>query len=187
MAGVSLPLRALRHRTALVPVEPAAGELPVVADLAALTYFRPEPGRAAVLVGSLDEERDAEPVADPDSADPSVDRAFFEAKSLSVAGRMPERVRVPPWTRGVAGLYDVHEPDWYPVIGATAVPGFFIAAGTSGAWFKGGPSIAALLRHIVTGASGPLLLPRSGCALDATFFRWDRPAIVTPFAGGVVG
>jgi len=187
MAGVALPLRALRHRTALLPVEGGSSDLPIVADFAAETYFRPEPGRAAILVGSFDEINDAEPEDDADHADPGVDRAYYEAKALLVAARMPERVRLPPWTRGVAGLYDVHEPDWYPVIGPTTLDGFFIAAGTSGAWFKGGPSIAVLIRHVVTRASGPVLLPRTGTRLDARFFRCDRAPITTPFAGGVVG
>ena len=188
MAGVSVPLRPLRHRTILVPLgEPAPRDIPMVADLPGRIYFRSEPTQGGVLVGSLDEERDGEPIGDPDALDPRVDGAFYAEKNLAVAKRMPESVRFPSWVRGIAGAYDVHEPDWYPVFSRSEVDGYYLAVGTSGAWFKGGPSIGALMAHLVCESFRPFRFPRTGDECDPAFFRWDRPPITTSFAGGVIG
>ncbi len=186
MAGVSIPLVLERHRTILVPTQGNTADLPTVGDLAANVYFRPDPSQGGILVGSFD-EKDGLPCPDPDACDPTVDRAFYEEKCLAVARRMPEIVRFPPWVRGIAGLYDVHEPDWYPVFDRTEVEGFLVAVGTSGAWFKGGPSIGALMTHLLKNGRTEFTLPRTGASLDPAFFRRDRPPIDTSFAGGVVG
>ncbi len=190
MAGVDLPLFPERHRTIQVPTfggTEGARAIPVVADLPGLVYWRPDPAQGGLHVGTLNDDIDGEPIDDPDDFDPTVDRPYYEGKNITVAQRMPDSVGIGSRAPGIAGVYDVHGPDRYPIFGATAVDGYFVAAGTSGAWFKGGPSIGALMRHVVTGASGPFVLPSLGCELDVSFFRPDRAPITTAFGSGVIG
>lgn len=122
-------------------------DFPAIADLDLGIYARPESG-GNMLVGGTEPECDPlEWIEDPDAANlnPTVDR--YEAQVTRAARRFPE-MTVPNRPKGIAGVYDVAE-DWTPIYDRTALPGFYVAIGTSGNQFKNAPIIGSIMDRVI--------------------------------------
>lgn len=192
MAGCPLPLTTApsRHQTIDLPIgrpwDFAARPIPVCGDLASGIYFRPEPAANAVHVGSLAEEDEREFVTDPDDFNPAPSAEFHDRVGQRMMRRFDE-VRLPSRPRGVAGLYDVTVADFYPILDDTDLDGYYVAIGTSGAWFKGGPVIGHLMAELIATGSKDVRLPRTGRRIDLGFFGRARRPIGAALGGGVIG
>ena len=192
LAGVSedfaVHTRPLRVETHSVPAPPGFmgpdRPGPLVADVDLGTYFRGTPS-GGLLVGGAEPECDPlEWLEDPDDYNPSVTRAIYEAQVYRAARRLPE-LGVPRSPRGIAAVYDVTD-DWIPIYDKTALPGFYVAIGTSGNQFKNAPLVGAYLRAIIdTCESGVdhdetpahFRLPRCGINLDlSAYSRLRQPS-----------
>ena len=95
-------------------------------------------------------EPECDPLAwvdDPDTVDVHPSMELFEAQVTRAARRFPDLV-VPNRPKGIAGVYDVAQ-DWTPVYDKTALPGFYVAIGTSGNQFKNAPVIGSLMDRII--------------------------------------
>jgi sarcosine oxidase subunit beta len=130
------------------------------------TYFRFAPG-GQILVGSQEPACDPlEWLDDADDYDVAPTAPIFERQSLRLARRVPD-VRVPNRPTGIAGVYDVSD-DWIPIYDKTALPGYFVAIGTSGNQFKNAPSIGALMTAIINNEL-------AGEDHDARPVQWQTP------------
>ncbi len=176
MAGVSeefaVRTRPLRVETHSVPAPPGfdveGRPGPLVADLDLGTYFRGTPS-GGLLVGGAEPECDPlEWLEDPDSYNPSVTRSNYEAQVYRAARRLPE-LGVPGTPRGIAAVYDVAD-DWIPIYDKTALPGFYVAIGTSGNQFKNAPLVGSYLRAIIDTCE-------SGVDHDRTPARFHLPHV----------
>lgn len=198
-AGVELPLetRPLRREVHALKnprfTEDGGAGIPVVGDLDAGTYFRPEGAGRDLTVGSADPECDEQEwVEDPDEYVDHVTEPYRQRQCLRLMKRFPE-VRLGP-ARGVANLYDVTVADWYPIIDRTDVPGYYVAIGTSGSSFKTSPVIGRLIAEIIAACEGgrdtdrePIRfeLPRAGVSIDTRFLSRLRGRVAS--SGTVVG
>ena len=121
---------------------------PLVADLDLGTYFRGTPGDG-LLVGGTEPECDPlQWLDDPDAYDPNPTAEVHGAQVLRVARRLPD-LAVPDRARGIAGVYDVSD-DWIPIYDRTALPGYYVAIGTSGNQFKNAPVVGRFLHELIT-------------------------------------
>lgn len=93
-------------------------------------------------------------------------------------------------------MYDVTAQDWYPIVDRTDTRGYFVAIGTSGAWFKAGPVIGRLAAELVTANLAghdtdrePLevALPLTGFRFPMALFSRRRKPVELQFGGGVLG
>ncbi len=192
MAGVSedfaVHTRPLRVETHLVPAPPrfqvADRPGPLVADVDLGTYFRGTPS-GELLIGGAEPACDPlEWLEDPDDYNPSVTRSIYEAQVYRAARRLPE-LGVPGTPRGIAAVYDVAD-DWIPIYDKTALPGFYVAIGTSGNQFKNAPLVGGYLRAIIDACESGVdhdqtparcLLPHSGITLDlSAYSRLRQPS-----------
>jgi sarcosine oxidase subunit beta len=120
----------------------------LVADLDLGTYFRGTPG-GGLLVGGTEPECDPlQWLDDADDYDPNPTQAVYRAQLYRAARRLPE-LTVPEGARGIAGVYDVTD-DWIPIYDRTALPGYYVAIGTSGNQFKNAPVAGRFLAELVT-------------------------------------
>lgn len=170
----------------------APGPMPVIADLLNGFYLRPDPERVRIGVVWAQDETDYVP--DPDQADPTVDRDTLQRRLAAARRRLPE-LEV-EGVMGLMGLYDVTVQDWYPVVDRTDTHGYFVAIGTSGAWFKSAPVIGWLAAAIVTAALEghdldqeplELALPVTGYRFPMALFSRRRPPVPLTYGGGVLG
>ncbi len=109
-------------------------------------YLRPHAG-GRLLIGGMEPECD--PLVwldDPDEAG-SVTAAVWDTQTLRAARRLPG-LAVPSRPSGITGVYDVTD-DWVPVYDRTALPGFYVAAGTSGNQFKNAPLVGELVARLI--------------------------------------
>ncbi len=189
LAGVlgdfAVHTRPLRVETHSVPAPPGfsvEGQPgPLVADIDLGTYFRGTPS-GELLVGGAEPECDRlEWLEDPDDYAPSVTRSTYEAQVYRVARRLPE-LGVPGAPRGIAAVYDATD-DWIPIYDKTALPGFYVAIGTSGNQFKNAPLVGGYLRAIIdTCESGVdhdetpacFFLPHTGLDVDLSAYSRRR-------------
>lgn len=152
MAGVydemKIKTRALRHEVAHVPA-PAGVDWEatgcVTSDSDISTYARPEHGNH-ILAGSEDPACDEREWVDPDDWNPD-----FTEQARIQAMRLAQRysgLPIPNQMRGVVELYDVTE-DWAPVYDKTALPGFYVAIGTSGNQFKNAPVVGKMMTTLI--------------------------------------
>ncbi|MGF1640353.1 MAG: NAD(P)/FAD-dependent oxidoreductase [Rhodospirillales bacterium] len=144
-ADMTIGTRALRQEIAHVAA-PAGGALPFFAsDGDVGVYARPEIG-GHLLVGSEDPPCDRRQWVDPDAFDRNLtDQARTQV--LRLAQRIPA-LGIPDSLRGVVDLYDVSD-DWLPIYDRSAVPGFYMAVGTSGHQFKTAPVVGALMAELI--------------------------------------
>ncbi len=192
LAGVAedfmVSTRPLRVETHSVPAPPGFGPAgrpgPLVADVDLGTYFRGTPS-GEVLVGGAEPACDPwEWLEDPDDYDPSVTRALYETQVYRAARRLPD-LGVPGTPRGIGAVYDVSD-DWLPIYDKTALPGFYVAIGTSGNQFKNAPLVGEYLRAIIDTCEAGVdhdeeparsHLPRTGIDLDlSAYSRRRRPS-----------
>jgi glycine/D-amino acid oxidase-like deaminating enzyme len=156
LAGVgddfTVDVRPMRQEVHHVPAPPGFndGERlgPVVADVDLGTYMRAAAGDS-LLVGGTEPECDPLPwIDDPDTANPHPTPPLYEAQTTRAARRFPD-LRVPAAPRGIAGVYDV-AADWTPIYDRTALPGFYVAMGTSGNQFKNAPVAGRIVASLVS-------------------------------------
>jgi sarcosine oxidase, subunit beta len=125
------------------------GQLPICADLTSGIYFREQIGSRQIIIGSVLEKDEQERVKNPDDFDRSVDRDFVAAKLHALAHRFPDlTIR---GVQGYSGLYTINESDVHPIVGETALSGFYAANGCSGHGFKLAPAIGSLIARSITG------------------------------------
>jgi sarcosine oxidase subunit beta len=198
-AGVELPLetRPLRREVHAQAnplfTEGGTAALPIVGDLNAGIYFRPETGGRDLIVGTTDPACDEpEWLDDPDDCNPSLTELYHQRHLLRLMKRFPE-VRMGP-VRGIASLYDVTLRDWYPIVDRTDRPGYYVCIGTSGSSFKTAPVLGQLMAEIIhQSAAGRdvdrdpirLDLPRTGLSVDSRFLSRLRNEIQS--TGTVIG
>lgn len=184
MAGVeeemNIKTRALKHLVALVPA-PDGFDFEKdgyhVSDVDIGAYGRPETGNR-VLIGSEDPPCDTQEwIEDPDNYDRTLDEAQFKAQVLRMAKRIPS-LPVPDNPQGLVDLYDVSD-DWMPIYDKSALPGFYMAIGTSGNQFKNAGGVGHMLAEIIEAVeaghdqdSDPLQvkMPYTGVVLNTGFY-----------------
>lgn len=152
----------------------------IVSDSDIACYARPEHGNH-ILVGSEDPECDPHQWCDDDQ---TYDRDFSDqwtTQAMRYAQRVPS-LGIPSRTRGVVDLYDA-STDWIPIYDKSALPGFYMACGTSGNQYKNAPIagklMAALVEYCEGGGdhdSNPMQfdLPFLGRQIDAGFYSRRR-------------
>jgi len=154
IAGVAhkmnIQTRPLRHEVHFVP-SPATFNYEkdglVVGDGDLGGYHRPETGNM-ILVGSEDPACDErEWIADPDTYDPDVTQAQYQAQTYRLAKRIPD-LQIPNSPKGIADLYDVSD-DWIPIYDKSDLSGFYLSIGTSGNQYKNGPAIGRLMAALI--------------------------------------
>ena len=147
------------------------GDLPVCVDMAGGIYFRPQNRGQQIIVGSVLEEDEKEPVEDPDDFARYVDDDFVRPKLHALQHRL--RIdRLQGRIRGYSGLYTINRADMHPIVGRTPIDGFYVANGCSGHGFKLAPAIGALLAKAITGESSEF-----DTAMDPAFLAFDRAPI----------
>jgi sarcosine oxidase, subunit beta len=184
LAGVgddfTIGLRPLRQEVAHVPGAPTGGI--AVADMDLGVYLRGEVG-GGLLVGGTEPECDPMQWLDvPEDAHPMPTAEVFEAQVTRAARRLPE-LAVPNRARGVVGVYDVAD-DWTPIYDRTALPGFYVAVGTSGNQFKNAPVVGRLMATLVEAVENgadhdrspvQFLAKHTGATVDLGAFSRKRP------------
>jgi len=134
-----------RDRPEVVP-----GHIPVSVDMQGGVYFRTQNRGKQLVIGSVLEDDEREVVDDPDDFQRETD-SDFEIRILHVLHhRLPQL----PYTgrvRGYCGLYTVNRNDVHPILGPTAIDGFWVANGFSGHGFKLAPAIGAMVARAITG------------------------------------
>ncbi len=128
------------------------GHIPVTADMGSGIYFRTQNRGQQLLVGSVLEEDEREEVSDPDNFLREVDSEFELKKLHLLAHRLPGLAGHGK-ARGYCGLYTVNRNDVHPILGESAVPGFWVANGFSGHGFKLAPAIGSLMAQAISGDS----------------------------------
>jgi sarcosine oxidase subunit beta len=164
----------------------------VLADLLNGFYLRPDPERFRAGAVWASEQHDF--VADPDGASDVVDEEFLEGKLEALSQRVPG-LEVDE-VSGLVGYYDVTVQDWYPIVDRTDTAGYFVAIGTSGAWFKAGPVLGWLVSELVVSwlegrdtDRDPLdpRLPLTGYPFPLSVFSRHRAPVALEYGGGVLG
>ncbi len=147
MAGCKIPLQISREEEILIA--PPLGEPSVrlvVSDMCKAIYYRPDSSRILVGRGYPKEYT----YVDPDNFSGDTSFEFIEDAARRLVDRIPGFANALV-EHAYTGLYDI-TPDWHPVLGRTAVAGFYLAAGFSGHGFKLGPAIGELVaEEILTG------------------------------------
>jgi glycine/D-amino acid oxidase-like deaminating enzyme len=125
------------------------GPIPVTADHD--IYLRPD--GTQILFGSVLPEDERED-ADPDSYRTTADAAFKNIKIHALHHRipaLPHRGAVD----GIAGFYTINRRDVHPILGPTALDGWWVANGFSGHGFKLAPMIGSMVAKAITGTTAP--------------------------------
>lgn len=186
LGDFTVSTRPLRNEVHYVPEPPGYGAGrtagPVAADLDLGTYWRGTPN-GEILVGGTEPACDPMHwLDDPDDFDPGVTEALYRAQVYRAARRFPD-LTVPNRPRGIGAVYDVTD-DWIPIYDRTALPGYYVAIGTSGNQFKNAPLAGLYLERIVTACEGgadhdttpvTVTLEHSGQTVDLSAFSRRRP------------
>ncbi|MFV0459591.1 MAG: NAD(P)/FAD-dependent oxidoreductase [Actinomycetales bacterium] len=191
MAGVGddfgIGNRPVRVEVNTVPVpagfDPPDRPGPIVSDMDLGTYLRGTPSGDLIVGGAEPECDPVHYVEDGEDFDRHVTAAISEAQLLRAARRVPA-LQVPNTPKGIAACYDVAD-DWIPIYDKTAVPGFYVAIGTSGNQFKNAPVVGDYLRAIIDACESghdhdtdPVrhTLPRTGLQIDlSAYSRLRQP------------
>ena len=159
MVGVDYPLTFSREHEAIFEAPVDLGELPVMSDATQQLYFR-RYGDGKVLVGE-GWPKQKEP-ADPESYDDGTDAAHLERMVPRLLNRLPSLRPTlgaenygGAFVTGYSGVYDITE-DWYPIVGAEEVEGYYSAFGGSGHCFKLAPAMGESLAHVIAGQEPPI-------------------------------
>lgn len=151
--------------------EQLTGDIPVTVDLAGGIYFRTQNLGQQLVVGSVLEADERESISDPDRLQREADDDFLQRVLHSLHHRFPSlpyRGKV----RGYSGMYTMNRDDVHPIVGPTAIDGFWVANGFSGHGFKLGPAIGAMLAKEITGEASDF-----DTAVPLQFFSIDRDPI----------
>jgi sarcosine oxidase subunit beta len=174
MAGVDLPVSPRRRQAMVVdPESPVPESNPLVTDLDAGCYFRPERDGKALVGGHFDE---ADPEQDPDRYRTSTDLDWTVEAIEEVSGVADYFGPDTEILRGWAGLYAV-TPDHHPIIEESR-PGLVVATGFSGHGFMQSPATGQVVAELVLDGEArtvdvsPLRADRfeRGEALSETYF-----------------
>jgi sarcosine oxidase subunit beta len=159
MVGIEYPLEFSREHEAIFEAPSELGEFPVMSDVTQRLYFR-HYGAGKVLVGE-GWPKEKEP-ADPEEYDDGTDELHLGRMVPKLVRRVPAlapRLLQPgfggAFVTGYSGVYDITE-DWYPIVGAEDVDGYYSAFGGSGHCFKLGPTIGESLAHVIAGQAPPV-------------------------------
>ena len=143
----------------------------VLTDLDTGVYMRPEVG-GKILIGTVEPACDAqshEYLDDPEEAYPGRSRAGLTEQWTNQVYRSALRMPALPLpdatsTQGVVACYDVTE-DWTPIYDKSALPGYYMAIGTSGNQFKNAGVADAGTELVGPPRAATTLtrLPSSGC------------------------
>ncbi len=188
LAGVlddmTIATRPLRQEVVHVPAPEGVDwerDGTIISDSDIACYSRPEHGNH-ILVGSEDPPCDAHRWVE---ADTGYDTAFSDqwtTQAMRYAQRVPA-LGIPQQARGVVDLYDA-STDWIPIYDRSALPGFYMACGTSGNQYKNAPIAGKLMAALVAYCEGgrdhdaePMrfTLPYIGREIDAGFYSRRRP------------
>ncbi|MGW4370470.1 NAD(P)/FAD-dependent oxidoreductase [Nocardia takedensis] len=161
--GVDLDIRAQRAQLVLVDQGAPTPVVPVLSDLAGLSYLCREPN-GEILFGNSDHS--APQYLDPDDYVNRADESTIDTAIAKLGHRLPD-MPDPRVTGSYVGAYDV-TPDYNPVIGPAPVAGLFLAAGFSGHGFKISPAVGKLAADLIV--DGKTDLPN----VDPEDFRWSR-------------
>jgi sarcosine oxidase, subunit beta len=159
--GIDLPLKATRHEVFLlrrnlkkIPFHPGG------ADMANLTYFRPE-AADLTLVGNGNVVHDA----DPDNYHSGASMDYLYDVWSRLAARIPQ-IEDAEYTHGYAGLY-TETPDSHPIMDAVEqIGGLYICTGFSGHGYKLSPAVGV--------AMAELILDGRSTTIDITSLRMGR-------------
>ena len=147
------------------------GDIPVTVDMAGGIYFRTQNRGQQLVVSSVLEEDEREAVDNPDAYNRQPDDTFRDEKLHVLHHRLPAlpyRGKI----RGYCGLYTVNRDDVHPIVGATSLPGFWVANGFSGHGFKLAPAIGSMMAKAITGDTADF-----DTAVPASLFAIDRQPI----------
>ena len=154
MVGIDYPITFSREHEAIFEAPEGFGEIPVMSDVTQRAYFR-RYGDGKVLVGE-GWPKQKEP-ADPESYDDGTDAEHLARMVPKLVRRLPSlapTLTAPDYggafVTGYSGVYDITE-DWYPIVGAEEVDGYYSAFGGSGHCFKLGPAIGEALASVIAG------------------------------------
>ena len=189
LAGVlddmSITTRALRQEVVHVPAPEGYNfetDGMMVSDSDVALYCRPEHGNH-ILIGSEDPECDPHQWVDDDT---QYNREFTDqwtTQALRYGQRVPS-LGIPQQARGIVDLYDA-STDWLPIYDKSALPGYYMACGSSGNQYKNAPiagkMMAALIEYCESGVdhdSRPLrfTLPYIDQVVDVGFYSRKRAA-----------
>ncbi len=168
--------RPLRTETHEVPAPPGfrtgrGGVFVTDADLG--VAFRPH-GQDRLHISSMEPACDPlEWIDDPWSYRGQPTQEFYDRQTLRVARRLPG-LTIPSRPSGIGALYDV-TPDWRAIFDRSALPGFYLACGTSGNSFKIGPMAGRMVAAII-----------DACEAGRDHDR-DPVVFTTPHLGRTVG
>lgn len=153
LAGLECPWPLNPTRIQIVHVDrppEVVGDIPVAVDPLSGIYFRSQSRGQEIIVGSILEEDEKEVVSAPNEFSRFVDDDFARTKLHGLQHKIPAltyRGRI----RGYSGLYTINATDVHPVVGETAIHGFFVANGCSGHGFKLAPAIGSLIAQALIG------------------------------------
>ena len=159
--------------------EQLSGHIPVIVDMAGGIYFRTQNRGQQLVVGSVLEEEEREAIEDPDTLRREADDVFLQRVLHALHHRfpaLPYRGKV----RGYCGLYTVNRDDVHPILGPTAIEGFWVANGFSGHGFKLGPAIGSAIARAITGegAEFDTDIPWQFLAIDREPLRADSKSVL---------
>ncbi len=152
----------------------------VVSDGDIGCYTRPEVGNH-ILIGSEDPECDPREWVDADTYDESFSEQWT-VQAYRLAQRIPS-LGIPGRRKGVVSLYDVSD-DWIPIYDKSALPGFYMAIGTSGNQFKNAPVAGLMMATLIDACEQgrdhdaepvSFALKHTGRTIDLGFFSRKRP------------
>ncbi len=173
-AGLDLPWSLSPSRIQVVyldcPVQ-LQGEIPLAVDMAGGIYFRPQNRGQQILLGSVRAEDEEESIANPDDFQREPDDDFRQRVVHALHHRLPG-LPYRGQLRGYCGLYTINREDVHPIVGPTALEGYYVANGMSGHGFKLAPAIGAMLAHMIAGGRCEF-----GTTVDPALFAVDRAPI----------
>ena len=172
--GLTLPWSLVPTRIQVLYIDlPAelSGAIPATVDMENGIYFRSQNGGQQLVIGSVIEEDEREAISNPDEFDRFADEDFQTKKLHALHHRLP-LLPYKGMRRGYSGLYTMNREDVHPIIGQTAVLGYFVANGFSGHGFKLAPAVGAMMAKIVTGNTSDF-----DTEVEPAFFSIDRQPI----------
>ncbi len=153
----------------------------IVSDSDIACYCRPEHGNN-ILIGSEDPACDTHQWVESDE---DYDREFTDqwtTQAMRFGQRVPS-LGIPQHSRGVVDLYDA-STDWIPIYDKSALPGFYMACGSSGNQYKNAPIAGKMMAELISCCESghdhdeqPLQfeLPYTGYTIDVGFYSRKRP------------
>jgi glycine/D-amino acid oxidase-like deaminating enzyme len=172
--GLDCPWPLKPTRIQIVHVDRPAevvGDIPVAVDPLSGIYFRSQSRGQEIIVGSILEEDEREAIERPDDYARFVEDDFAQTKLHALQHKIPA-LSIRGKVRGYSGLYTINATDVHPVVGKTAVRGFYVANGCSGHGFKLAPAIGSLIAQEIAGKGGAF-----DTDVSPAFLAFDRPPI----------